>query len=184
MRTSFWTRGRGGTWRSCGTSGTGRHATLCSKSWTAPAPPWADACCAPGWGSRRGTSSPSTRGWTRGTSWSGGPRGALKPIPDLPRLIGRIGHASASPRDLVALRFSLERLPALREVMAEAVAERLRTLTTQVEDHRDVAELIGRAIVDDPPPAVREGGIIRQGYDPDLDGLRRGGRRGGHWGRP
>ena len=108
-------------------------------------------------------------------------RGALKSIADLPRLVGRIGHASASPRDLVALRFSLERLPALRAVMAEAVSERLRALTTQVEVHRDVAELIGRAIVDDPPPAVREGGIIREGYDPDLDGLRRAAREGKRW---
>jgi len=108
-------------------------------------------------------------------------RTALKAIADLPRLVGRIGHGSAGPRDLVALRLSLERLPALRATLAEATAARLRHLARQVEEHAEVAALIARAIADDPPAVARQGGVIREGYDADLDGLRRAAREGKRW---
>ncbi|MDQ7850214.1 MAG: DNA mismatch repair protein MutS, partial [Armatimonadota bacterium] len=107
-------------------------------------------------------------------------RDALKAIADLPRLVGRIGHGSAGPRDLVTLRLSLERLPALRATLAEATAPRLRHLAGEVEDHAAAAALVARAIVDD-PPASRQGGVIRDGYDADLDSLRRAAREGKRW---
>jgi DNA mismatch repair protein MutS len=108
-------------------------------------------------------------------------RTALRPIADLPRLVGRIGHASATPRDLVALRASLERLPALREAMGEGTADRLRLLASQVDSHEEATTLIQRAINDDPPPTVRDGGVIRDGYDADLDRLRMAARDGKRW---
>jgi len=108
-------------------------------------------------------------------------RGGLRLIADLARLIGRVGHASAGPRDLAALRLSLERLPTLRASLAEATAARLRALTAAVETHEDLAALIAGALVDDPPVVVRDGGVIREGYNGDLDALRTAARGGKRW---
>jgi len=108
-------------------------------------------------------------------------RGALRSIADLARLAGRVGHGSATPRDLVALRLSLERLPSLKEAMGAAGAPRLAALTTQVEVHADVAARLGSALVDDPPAATGEGGIFRDGYHPELDALRQAARGGKRW---
>ncbi|MBI3976072.1 MAG: DNA mismatch repair protein MutS, partial [Armatimonadetes bacterium] len=108
-------------------------------------------------------------------------RAALRPVADLARLVGRVGHASVTPRDLLALRLSLERLPALQEAMRGAAAARLVTLTGQVETHADADALLARAVADDPPATAREGGIFREGYDADLDGLREAARGGKRW---
>jgi DNA mismatch repair protein MutS len=108
-------------------------------------------------------------------------RQALRPIADLERLVGRIGHGSAIPRDLVALRASLERLGPVREALGTATAPPLQALAAQVDLHPEVTDLIRRAIVDDPPGAPRETGIIRDGYDAELDALRTATRDGKAW---
>ncbi len=108
-------------------------------------------------------------------------RTGLRPIADLARVIGRIGHASAGPRDLLALRLSLEHLPALLGVLGEAGGERLRSLTAQIDAHDAVSALIARAVVDDPPAVMRDGHVIREGYDGDLDDLRRAAHDGKRW---
>lgn len=100
---------------------------------------------------------------------------------DLERLMGRIGHGSANGRDLVALAASLRPLPALREALRDTRAAALRAIAGRIADHAAVAGLVETAIVDHPPVTVQEGGIIRDGYDTDLDALREATREGKAW---
>jgi DNA mismatch repair protein MutS len=108
-------------------------------------------------------------------------RELLKALPDLPRLVGRIGHGSATPRDLTTLRAALERLPALRTALASMPGERFAELAGRIDPQPALAALLGRALVDDPPVSARDGGIIRPGYDADLDRLRAGAAEGRAW---
>ncbi len=108
-------------------------------------------------------------------------RGTLRALPDLARLVGRIGHASATARDLCALREALERLPALREEGARLPDARFAGLAGAMDPHGDVAAHIARAMVDDPPVGLRDGGMIRPGYDPALDHLREAASGGKAW---
>ena len=97
---------------------------------------------------------------------------ALGGIGDLERLVGRIVYGSAGGRDMGSLRASLEKLPALRERLAPFSAGRLGELAAGLDALEDVRDLLARALVDDPPFSVREGGLIRPGYDPEVDRLR------------
>ncbi|NOZ27235.1 MAG: DNA mismatch repair protein MutS [Chloroflexi bacterium] len=99
-------------------------------------------------------------------------RAALDGLYDVERLAGRVGFGSANARDLVALRRALERIPTIRRHLERAEAARLRALRDQLDELQDVAQLIGKAIVDRPPILVRDGGLIRDGFDSDLDALR------------
>lgn len=96
----------------------------------------------------------------------------LREITDLERLIGRIVYGTAGGRDLVALANGLGKLPALRERLAGCSSALLASLREELDDLTELRELIGRAIVDEPPFSVREGGFIRAGYHPEVDRLR------------
>ncbi|MDR7418348.1 MAG: DNA mismatch repair protein MutS [Armatimonadota bacterium] len=108
-------------------------------------------------------------------------RRALRDLPDITRLVGRIGHGSANARDLAALRAGLERLPALGEEAARLPDARFVRLAEAIDPHHALVERIGRAIVDEPPAGIREGGMIRPGYDPALDELRAAASDGKRW---
>ncbi|MDI6772236.1 MAG: DNA mismatch repair protein MutS [bacterium] len=110
-----------------------------------------------------------------------GVRGALRALPDLARLVGRIGHGSATARDLCTLRDGLERLPALREEIGPLPDARFADLASAMDPHGDVAAHIAHALVDDPPSGLRDGGMIRPGYDPALDHLREAASGGKAW---
>lgn len=107
-------------------------------------------------------------------------RSRLSGMADLQRLVGRVGHGSAHARDLVALAASLRRLPAVGELLRD-VPSALRRLAGQVHTDDDAAALIEAAIVDQPPLTVQEGGVIRDGFSPDLDMLRQAAREGKDW---
>lgn len=107
-------------------------------------------------------------------------RTALGAIADLQRLVGRIGHGSANARDLGALAASLRRLPEIGQAVGDAPGE-LGRLRGEVRAHDDVASLTETAIVDQPPLALQEGGLIRDGYSAELDELRRASREGKAW---
>ena len=92
-------------------------------------------------------------------------------IQDLERLIGRIALGRAAARDLIALRNSLEKLPAIRKLLTECAGGLLHDLGEGLDVLADVAQMIGEAIVDEPPPTLKEGGIFRRGFHPDLDEL-------------
>lgn len=99
-------------------------------------------------------------------------RDALAGIGDLERLAGKIGTRRVGPRDLGALRRSLEALPALRSAASGAGADTLRALGEDLDVLEDVRDLLGRAIADDPPAALHEGGVVRDGWSAELDDLR------------
>ena len=97
---------------------------------------------------------------------------ALSGIADMERLIGRVVYGSAGGRDLVSLRASMERLPAVKAQLAAFPSGALHQLDQQLEDLNELAALIGQTLVDEPPFSVREGEMIRDGFDPEVDRLR------------
>jgi DNA mismatch repair protein MutS len=101
-------------------------------------------------------------------------RRELENILDLERRASRVTLGVATPRDLLALRASLEKIPRLRELLAaEAKAgARLTALREQLDEMADVREIIARGIADDPPAMANEPGVIRQGFHAELDELR------------
>jgi DNA mismatch repair protein MutS len=99
-------------------------------------------------------------------------RGVLDDIQDLERLTGRIAMNRASPRDLVALRRSLERVPDLRREIEPLDAPLLQYLSGDLDDLADVRGHIAEALADDPPAQLADGGTIRPGYNAELDELR------------
>jgi DNA mismatch repair protein MutS len=106
---------------------------------------------------------------------------ALRDVYDIERLVSRIARARANARDLRSLKATLDVVPALREALADADCERLCDLRAALDPCEEVRALIGEAIVAEPPIEVTEGGVIREGYDADLDDLRATEREGKRW---
>src|SRR5262249_3066225 len=96
----------------------------------------------------------------------------LAGVQDLERLAGRVTLGVASPRDLVGLRQSLARIPLLRKYLANCSSTRLSALHDQMDELSDVRERIEAAIADDPPALASDPGVIRKGYNDELDQLR------------
>lgn len=91
---------------------------------------------------------------------------------DLERLMTRIVYGSATPRELVSLLFTARRLPALKEKLAGAQATLLREIYKQIDTLEDVGELISSALIEDPPNTIKDGGVIKTGFDKAVDELR------------
>jgi DNA mismatch repair protein MutS len=108
-------------------------------------------------------------------------RGELDKVYDLERLVGRISYGTANARDLNALKFSLQRVPAIREICRQVGSTPLLELAERLDACKELADAIGAAIADDPPVSLREGGLIREGFDPKLDELREASRNGKTW---
>jgi DNA mismatch repair protein MutS len=96
----------------------------------------------------------------------------LAGVQDLERLAGRVTLGVASPRDLVGLRQSLERIPLLRKYLTNCPSARLAALHVEMDELADVRERIEAAVADDPPALASDPGVIRRGYDKELDELR------------
>jgi DNA mismatch repair protein MutS len=96
----------------------------------------------------------------------------LKEVADVERLTGRLNLGSGTPRDLVALRRSLDQVPLIHETLANSEGSLLQVLNETADELADVRALIAAAIEDDPPAKVVEGGVIRDGYSNELDELR------------
>lgn len=105
----------------------------------------------------------------------------LQPVYDMERLISRIVYQSANPRDLVAFRTSLEMLPHIRAVTEQLDDPLLKDLLADLDPLEDLCALVQDAIIDEPPLAMKEGGIIRDGYNEMVDQYRRAGREGKQW---
>jgi DNA mismatch repair protein MutS len=99
-------------------------------------------------------------------------RALLKEVADVERLTGRLNLGSATPRDLVALRRSLDQVPLIHETLANSQSSLLQVLNETADELADVRSLIAAAIEDDPPAKVIDGGVIRDGYSTELDELR------------
>ncbi|WP_313070202.1 DNA mismatch repair protein MutS [Lacrimispora sp.] len=105
----------------------------------------------------------------------------LNPIYDLERLIGRISYKTANPRDLISFKNSLEMLPYIKKILEEFNSEMLMNLQEELDPLTDVKDLIDRAIIDDPPITVREGGIIKEGFHEEADKFRHAKTEGKSW---
>ncbi len=105
----------------------------------------------------------------------------LNPIYDLERLLTKISYHSANPRDLIAFRSSLEMLPHIKTVLNDCESTLLRQLYEQIDELRDIFTLIDNAIVDDPPIATKEGGMIKAGYNETIDRFRSAKSDGKQW---
>ena len=108
-------------------------------------------------------------------------RDTLKEVQDLERLTSRISLGIANPRDLVGLRESLARLPKIHGRLENLGAEALQDVRRRIEPMEDVVGLLDRALQDEPPVTVREGGIFREGYNAELDDLKAASRDGKRW---
>ncbi len=105
-------------------------------------------------------------------------RELLKGMHDLERLVARASLGTAGPRDLLAAGQSMLLLPRLRAAVTECQAPLVRSLAAEIDDLTDVRDVILATIVDEPPAVAREGGVVRDGVDPDLDALRARSRGG------
>ncbi|HEX9363296.1 MAG TPA: DNA mismatch repair protein MutS [Candidatus Dormibacteraeota bacterium] len=105
----------------------------------------------------------------------------LRPVGDLERLVSRASQGHASARELVMLRRSLEAIPAVQEVLAGCSALVTRQLAADVSAAPELAGVLARALVEDPPLHTRDGGVIRSGYDADLDSISEGSRSAREW---
>nr|WP_306456355.1 DNA mismatch repair protein MutS [Pseudomonas sp. LJDD11] len=95
----------------------------------------------------------------------------LKEIGDIERILARIGLRNARPRDLARLRDALSALPDLQQAMADLEAPHLQKLAETAGTYPELADLLQRAIIDNPPAVIRDGGVLKTGYDAELDEL-------------
>ena len=105
----------------------------------------------------------------------------LNPIYDLERLLGRISFKTANPRDLIAFKNSLSMLPHIKTLLKDFNSEVLRNIDNDIDDLGDIRGLIEDAIIDEPPIAVHDGGIIKSGFDDNIDNLKKAKTDGRNW---
>ena len=105
----------------------------------------------------------------------------LSPVYDLERLITRITYGTANPRDLTAFAGSLSMLPPIRYLLEEMESSLLKDIYAELDPLEDLCTLVQNAIADEPPLAMKEGGIIRDGYNEEIDTLRRAKSEGKDW---
>lgn len=105
----------------------------------------------------------------------------LNPIYDLERLISKISYRSASPRDLIAFKNSLTMLPPIHTILGDFKSGLLTQIREDLDVLEDLQALIEKAIVEDPPLQVREGGMIKEGYSEEVDTLRKAKTEGKTW---
>ena len=105
----------------------------------------------------------------------------LNPIYDLERLLSKVTYKTANPRDLIAFRNSLEMLPPIKTVLSGFSCEELATANEQIDGLEDIYHLIASAIEEEPPITIREGGMIKDGFDETIDMLRSAKRDGKEW---
>ncbi|HET8801255.1 MAG TPA: DNA mismatch repair protein MutS [Marinobacter sp.] len=96
----------------------------------------------------------------------------LKAIGDIERVLARVALRSARPRDLARLRDAFQALPDLQQALAPVSSHHIVKLATTISEYPELADLLERAIIDNPPVVIREGGVIREGFDDELDELR------------
>jgi DNA mismatch repair protein MutS len=101
-----------------------------------------------------------------------GVRTALQPIGDIERILARVALRSARPRDLARLQAALASLPALQAASRRVEADRIAELAASIREFPHLAGLLERAIAENPPMVIRDGGVIREGFDAELDELR------------
>ena len=105
----------------------------------------------------------------------------LKKVYDIERLAGKMTYGNANARDMITLKNSLERLPEVKSVLAMCQSHKLKELYENLDELKDVFALIEKSIVEDPPMTIKDGGIIKLGYDEEIDTLKRASTEGKTW---
>ncbi len=105
----------------------------------------------------------------------------LKTIYDIERLTGKIAYGNCNARDLISLKTSLKNLPELKSILSKTKSELLQDLYLNLDEQKDIYELIEKSIIDDPPITVKEGGIIKQGYNEQIDEYKKATTEGKQW---
>ena len=105
----------------------------------------------------------------------------LKKVYDIERLTGKMAYGNANARDTVTLKNSLLKLPEVKKCLSECKSDLLKELYENLDELQDIYGLIEKAIVDDPPMTITDGGIIKLGYDPEIDKLKTAQTEGKNW---
>ena len=105
----------------------------------------------------------------------------LNPVYDLERLVGKITYQSANPRDLIAFQSSLSMLPSVKCILKDMESDLLKEIYEELDPLEELCDLVGRAIQEEPPLAMKEGGIIKDSYNEEVDRLRKAKSEGKNW---
>ena len=105
----------------------------------------------------------------------------LNKVYDIERLAGRISYGNANARDLISLKNSLSKLPELKQELSQTNSAMLQEMYNELDELKDITELIEKSIVEDPPITIKEGGIIKTGYDEEIDECKRAAIEGKSW---
>ena len=106
---------------------------------------------------------------------------SLKHIYDIERLVGKIAYGNSNARDLIALKNSLKQLPELKKVLAGSKSELIQNLYINLDELTDIYTLIEESIIEEPPITITEGGIIKLGYNKEIDELKNATIEGKNW---
>ena len=105
----------------------------------------------------------------------------LKKVYDIERLIGKISYGNANARDMISLKNSVKELPEIKKILATTNTSMLKSLYNELDELKDIYELIENAIIDEPPISVKEGGMIKKGYNTEVDELKSATTDGKTW---
>lgn len=105
----------------------------------------------------------------------------LNPIYDMERLIGRVSYQSANPRDMISFKSSISMIPYIKQLVKSFSTEEIQCVYEDMDDLRDLYTLLESAIVEEPPLAMKEGGIIKDGYNENVDHFREAKTKGKSW---
>ena len=106
---------------------------------------------------------------------------SLNKVYDIERLAGRISYGNANARDLISLKNSLSKLPELKKELSNVNSNLLKKLYIDLDELRDITELIDKSIVEEPPITIKEGGIIKTGYNEEIDKCKKAATEGKSW---
>ena len=106
---------------------------------------------------------------------------SLKKVYDIERLAGKISYGNANGRDMISLKNSLSKLPEVKAVLQNTTSTMLQELYNNLDELKDIYELIEKSIVEDPPMTVKEGGLIKLGYNEEIDKLKTATTEGKNW---
>ncbi len=105
----------------------------------------------------------------------------LKKVYDIERLAGKMAYGNANARDMITLKNSLQKLPDLKQTLSKCNSVMLTELYNSIDELKDIYELIEKAIIDDPPMTIKDGDIIKLGYDEEIDKLKTATTQGKNW---
>ncbi|MCI8273425.1 MAG: DNA mismatch repair protein MutS [Clostridia bacterium] len=105
----------------------------------------------------------------------------LRKVYDIERLAGKMAYGNANARDMITLKNSLEKLPIVKQVLQQCNSSKLVQLCNELDELKDIFELIEKSIVEEPPMTIKDGGIIKIGYDSEIDVLKTATTEGKNW---